>query len=413
MSNSRYEVGSTRPGGRGTLRIETTRRIALFWLLVPVVLLAACARVPAGAGAGSQSFEAATAQPLVTSAPAEPARLGHQGSSAWLITPEGLSLSNDLGRTFTQVPLPPKVDATAIAAVNAGDGMTWLASVGQGQSIAMYARDSASGQWSAGTELTATWPSDLGGAEAQPPSAVRITHAGAKQVLVLAQLALSHSVSIPRIFVSDDGGATFAQDELPGVSDLNTVWDAVALSGSNAVAVIGERLDEVIHSGDAGSTWTTSTVNGLAPEVDFVVGTPVFAGSTIYLPVTMSAGVDKGAFVLLRSTDGGAVFEPAAAQALPLGTLVIGAPPAVAAAGSTWWLVSPMSGDVFRSTDNGLTWSTAGAALPQGVIDIAATDGKNATVTVEQNVCATEKSDCSSGQYSETTSDGGQTWTRI
>jgi photosystem II stability/assembly factor-like uncharacterized protein len=253
----------------------------------------------------------------------------------------------------------------------------------------------------------------LGGAETQPPSSIQITHAGEKQVLVLTQLALSHSVSIPRIFVSGDGGLTFAQQELPSVSDLNTVWDAVAMSGPNAVAVIGERLDRVIYSGDAGSTWATSTINGIAPDADFVVGTPVFAESTIYLPVTMSAGDDTGAFVLLRSTDGGEVFEAADAKPLPLGTLVLGAPLAAAAAGSTWWLVSPMTGVVYRSTDDGLTWSTAGAALPQGVIDIAANDDKNATVTIVNNTCAADKAECSSDQYSETTSDGGQTWTRI
>jgi hypothetical protein len=390
-----------------------SQRTALLRVLAPVVLLAACANVPAAASAGNQPSATAGVQSSAASPSSQQGILGRNGSIAWLITPQGLSLSEDLGRTFTQLLLPSQVDPAAVAAVNAAHGTTWLASVGQGRSIMMYARDSASGLWSAGTQLTPTWPSNLGGAETQPPSGVRITPGGAKQVLVLTQLALTHSVSIPRIFVSGDGGVTFAQRVLPNVSDLNAPWAAIAMSGADAVAVIGERMDEVIHSGDTGSTWAPSTVNGVAPATDFVVGTPVFAGSTIYLPVTESDGGDKGAFVVLRSTDGGAVFDALGAQTLPLGAFVVGAPPPVAAAGSTWWLVSPMTGFVYRSTDNGLTWSTAAAALPQGVIDIAATDSQNATVTIAHNACATGKTDCSSDRYSETTSDGGQTWTRI
>ncbi len=403
------------------------QRMALLRLLAPVVLLAACVNVPAGASAGNQPSATAGVQPSVTSpspsaaspspSAASPSPqhgfLGRKGSIAWLITPQGLSLSEDVGRTFTQVPLPSKVAPTAIAAVTAVAGTTWLASGGPGRSITVYARDSASGLWSAGTQLTPTWPTNLGGAEKQPPSVVWITPGGAKQVLVMTQLGLTHSVWIPRIFVSGDGGVTFAQRVQPTVSDLNTPWAAIAMSGTNAVAVIGERLNEVIHSGDTGSTWAPSTVHGVASGTDFVVGTPVFAGATIYLPVTESESGDKGAFVLLRSTDGGAVFDSLGAKTLPLGALSVGAPPPVTAAGATWWLVSPMTGFVYRSTDNGLTWSTAGAALPQGVIDIAATDSQNATVTIEHNACATGKTDCSSDQYSETTSDGGRTWTRI
>lgn len=398
-----------------TATMRNRRRVlrSLPWVLALVGLLAACTNVPAAASAGNQPSATAGVQPSAASPSPQQGILGRNGSIAWLITPQGLSLSEDVGRTFTQLLLPSQVDPAAIAAVNAANGTTWLASVGQGRSIMVYARDSASGLWSAGTQLTPTWPSNLGGAETQPPSAVWITPGGAKQVLVMTQLALSHSVSIPRIFVSGDGGVTFAQRVLPKVSDLNTPWAAIAMSGTHAVAVIGERLNEVIHSGDTGSTWAPSTVHGVASGTDFVVGTPVFAGATIYLPATESDGGGKGVFVLLRSTDGGAVFESLGAQTLSLGALVVGAPPPVTAAGATWWLVSPMTGFVYRSTDNGLTWSTAAAVLPQGVIDIAATDGQNATVTIEHNACATGKTDCSSDQYSETTSDGGRTWTRI
>ncbi len=343
----------------------------------------------------------------------EPGHLGRNGSIAWLTSPPGLKLSTDAGRTFATVALPASVSPTAIAAVDAVPGTMWLASRGPGRSVSVYARDDAAGRWSAGAKLTPKWPTDLGGAEAQPPSSVWIVPGASSQVLVMTQLVLSHSVSIPRLFVSRDDGLTFAQEAPPTPSDLNTPWDAIAMSGSDGVAVIGERFDQVVHTSDSGSTWTASAVSGVAQGADFVLGTPVFAGSTVYLPLTESQAGDQAAFVLLSSTDGGSSFSSLGAQTLAMGTLAVDGTPPVASAGEAWWLVSPMDGSVYRSSDNGQTWSKAAAALPQGVVDIAATDGQNATVTVVDNTCASGKSDCSTSQYSESTSDGGKSWTRF
>lgn len=387
------------------------QRVAFLRVLTPVVLLAACVSVPAAGSPTSQASASAQVQPSASQSPEE-GQHGHNGSIAWLLNPQGLSLSVDTGRTFSQVPLPSNVSTRPIAAVSAAPGTTWLASRGPGRSITLYARDAASGLWSAGAKLTPTWPTDLGGAETQSPSSVWIIPGAPNQVLVMTQLGLTHSVSIPRLFVSGDGGLTFAQRVLPTPSDYNSPWDAIAVSGTQVVAVIGERGKTVIHSSDTGSTWDPSTVHGVPSGSDFVVGAPIFAGRTIYLPVAESENGVQGAFVLLRSTDGGSVFDSLGAETLSLGP-AMGAPPPITAAGATWWLVSTMTGSVYRSTDNGMTWSNAPAALPQGVVDIAATDARNATVTIEHNVCASGKSDCSSDQYSETTSDGGQTWTRI
>ena len=387
-------------------------RASLMRALAPAVLLAACTQAPLASGPAGQPSSAT--RPLPSALPAaQHGRLGHNGSIAWLTTSQGLSLSTDAGHTFASVPLPASVSPTAIEAVDAVPGTMWLASRGPGRSVSVYARDNTAGRWSAGAKLTPTWPTDLGGAETQPPSSVWIIPGASNEVLVMTQLGISHSVSIPRPFVSDDGGLTFAQRVLPTPSDYNSPWDAIAVSGAAAVAVIGERFDLVIHSNDSGSTWAATSVNGVMSGADFVVGTPVFAGSTVYLPLTESQADGKAAFVLLRSTDGGASFGVLGAQTLALGMLAADGAPPLASAGGSWWLVSPMDGFVYRSADNGRTWSKAATALPQGVVDIAATDGQNATITVVENTCASGKSDCSSSQYSETTSDGGLTWTRF
>lgn len=143
----------------------------------------------------------------------------------------------------------------------------------------------------------------------------------------------------------------------------------------------------------------------------YVAGTPVFSGATVYLPITESDANNNGAFVVLRSTDGGATFNANGAQTLALGGPYNQYPTAVTAAGASWWLVSPV-GNVYRSTDDGLSWSKAPAAVPQGTISIGATDSQNATITVQHNVCASGKTNCTSDQYFMTSSDGGKTWTR-
>jgi hypothetical protein len=392
-------------------------RTALLPLLALVVAVSGCATAPrlTRTGAPSTTVGATVSTPTTSStvtAQVAQGGIGRNGPAAWGVTPQGLYLSADAGRNFTHVPLPANVAPAAVRAVASdGGGHTWAAAAGPGRSITVFARDPATGQWSAGDQLTPAWPADLGGAEAQPP-AVSITPGSANQVLVMTQLELTHSVTIPRMFVSGDGGATYTQRVFPTMTDLNTPWSAIAISGSNAVAVTGEIFDQVVHSTDAATTWTPASVHGVASSAGFVAGKPVFTGATVYLPVTESDATGSGEFIVLRSTDGGATFNANGAQALSLGGPYDEYPTPAAAAGASWWVVSPRTSNVYRSTDNGLSWSKAPGVLPQGVIDIGATDSQNATVTVQHNACASGKTNCSSDRYFETTSDGGQTWTR-
>jgi hypothetical protein len=380
-------------------------RAALLTLLIPTIALAACGTLPAP----SATAPKAPARPATVSCSGGQGNVGQLGWAAWHVTSQGLCLSSDGGRHFAQVALPATVapaDVRAVAPLVGG--ATWLGAAGPGPSVTVYARDPKTGSWSAGTELTPSYPAGLGGAASTGPS-VAITSGQANQVVVTTQLGLTHSVAIPRIFVSDDGGATYVQRVLPAVSDLNTPWQSAVLSGARGVAVIGERVDKVVYTADGGSTWSASTLSGVGG--DYVAGPAIFAGSTVYLPVTEADVSGGGAFVLLRSTDGGATFAADGDQTVTFGGGAFDLAPVSVAAG-VWWLVSPPGG-IYRSMDDGRSWSKAPASLPAGVISIGAGDARNATVTIEQNACANGKSGCTSEQFLETTSDAGTSWTRL
>ena len=393
---------------------KRSRRGAVLPLLAVVAALAGCASLPAGTRATTAGTHAspaashlATVTPSSRNAAAATGALGRNGAAAWSITPNGVYVSFDAGRNFAQVALPAAVTAPNVMAVAArANRQIWLAAqAAGGPSFTLYARDSATARWSQGVRLTPTWPTNLGGAEKQAGGA-SIIPGGPGQVLVLSQLQLTHSVAVPRLFVSADSGITFTQRSI----DVDSPWDSVAILGANVVGVVGELFNHVVHSGDTGATWSPAVVNDVTSG-RYVAGTPVLSGTMVYLPVTEPDAKNNGVFVLLRSTDGGATFNAAGAETLSLGGPYDENPTAVAAAGASWWLVSP-TGSVYRSTDNGSSWSKAAGLLPQGVASIGATDSQNATVTIEQNACTAGKTNCSSGQYFETTSDGGKTWTQ-
>ena len=381
-------------------------RAALLTLLIPAIAVAGCGTALAPPATAPQ----APARPATAPARAGPGIAGQLGWAAWRVTSQGLSLSSDGGRHFAHVALPATVaPADVLAVAPLVGGATWLGAAGPGPSVTVYARDPTTGSWSAGTELTPSYPAALGGAASMPPS-VAIIPGQAHQVVVTTQLGLTHSVALPRIFVSDDGGATYVQRVLPAVSDLNTPWQSAVLSGARGVAVIGERGDKVVHTADGGATWSASTLSGVGG--DYVAGPAIFAGTTAYLPMTEAGVSGGGAFVLLRSTDGGASFAAGGDQTVKFGGAFDPAPAPVSVAPGVWWLVSP-SGAVYRSMDDGRSWSKAPASLPAGMISIGAGDTRNATVTIEQNRCAHGKSGCTSEQFLETTSDAGTSWTRL
>jgi hypothetical protein len=371
----------------------------------------------AAAGCGTARAPSATppkapAGPAASSAPAGQGSRGQFGWAAWRVTGQGLSLSSDGGRHFAPVPLPASAaPADVVAVAHRAGGATWLGVAGPGRSVTVYTRDPATGRWSAGTKLTPAWPHSLGAAASLPPSRVAITPGKAHQVLVTIQLVLSHSVAITRNFVSNDGGARYVQRVLPATSDLNAPWWSAVLSGEHGVAVLGDRMDQVVHTADGGSTWSASALSGIGG--DYVAGPAIFAGSTVYLPVTEAGASGRGAFVLLRSTDGGATFTAGGDQTVRFGGPFDPAPAPLSAAAGAWWLVPPTGGTVYRSLDGGRSWSKAPAPLPPGVISIGAGGARNATVTIQQNRCAHGKSGCTSKQFLETTSDAGASWTRL
>jgi hypothetical protein len=77
-----------------------------------------------------------------------------------------------------------------------------------------------------------------------------------------------------------------------------------------------------------------------------VAGKPVFTAATVYLPVTESDATGSGECILLRSTDRGATFNANDAQTPSLGGPYDEYPTPAAAAGTSWWVVSPWTSNV-------------------------------------------------------------------
>lgn len=338
-------------------------------------------------------------------------RLGWNGAVAWSVTPRAVYLSRNAGRDYQSLRLPSGVTPGAIRAMSATpDGHVWVAAGGPGRSIIVY-RGNSSSQWTGSATLMPTWPPAIGAAANAPASTVTVTPGiTSRQVTVTAQLQLSHVVSVPRVFASSNGGASFTQHATPLKSALNTQWSAEVFAGSGGVIVAGPRMNHVYYTTNSGSTWAPSVVAGLPAGADVSFGTPIFVSQDVYLPATLGTGT---AFVLLHSHDDGATFAADGAATLTFPGSPSGPVTPLAFGGSTWWLTTSAGQAIYRSGDNGHSWQRTDApTLPSGVVQLSAAGATDATATIQMNTCANAKTDCSSTTVFETTSDAGRSWTR-
>lgn len=157
-----------------------------------------------------------------------------------------------------------------------------------------------------------------------------------------------------RVWRSRDGGSSWvdlATDVTNGSWSTDVVW-AVAVTAADPERVLVAKGSAVYASGDGGETWR---VTAAAARVNHVELSP-FDADLGWAAVARNGTTDGQ---LLRTTDGGASWQPSGSGLPPYAVQVVRADPVdplTVYAGSDLGL--------FRSTDGGASWTSYGVGLP-------------------------------------------------
>ena len=365
--------------------------------------------LPSESGTPSNSSSSPTSSPMTGDLPGS---VSLSGSSAWMLLDNGLSVSDNAGRTWATIALPSGVASAAVAAVaTAPTRPVWLA-VQSGDGYLLYSRIDAAAAWSS-VLLTPSWGllSPASGTKG-PADMVRITPGSGGIVTVAETMSGGSTSAVTSLFVSTDDGKSFVQHPPRSGSPANMYWASVTFTTAESGLVIAgpDTYPHVfLHTSDSGSTWSESRVTGLPAAPNYTPGAPMLVGSDIQVPVTI-CGTDcsTSAFLLLVSRDGGATFNPQGVG-IPAAANPIGA---VGTLGSITW-VSTGGGPLQETTDGGRTWTSVTATgLPINVSVLDLTGPTSATAVVVDSGCAGSKTDCRYRNYLVATTDGGRTWTR-
>jgi hypothetical protein len=341
-----------------------------------------------------------------------PGTVGMNGSTAWVLSDTGLSLSQDGGRTWSAVALPSGVKSSSVLAVSAVvSRAVWLA-VNGNAGVVIYRKQGVD-DWTSSTPLLPSWANATEWS-GQPVQSTMVNPGPAALVTV----GLGMAPGVEALFVSTDDGLTFTQHP-PKASAFDQLWASVTFSSAQSgvlVAGAARTTQEMLHTSDGGNTWSSPTITGLPADLNYQFGSSLLAGSDIEVSVTTYSAKVSGDtnFLLLISHDGGATFAPAG-PGIPSGGNFY---PAFDSLGQVTW-VAPSAGTLSASileetTDGGQTWTTVTpAGLPTGVSSIHLTSATSATAVVVENGCTGVKTGCYTRTYLVATTDGGATWTNI
>ena len=424
--------GLRRDGRRAGGRVDRPRRsvpravAALAALSLAAILVAASAwmavRSPATSGGGTATpgwtwiettgpTPSPTPGPSVTSAAPSPSYLsgpiGFNGSLAWILSPTGLSISHDAGRSWSSVALPNGVQAASVMTVLAAEGRAvWLA-VQAGRSVRLYRQSAGEVIWSSAL-LTPLWI-EVG--PDRPPDSVLVDPGPGSVVTVTELRGLGMQTASTTTFVSADDGRTFVGHEPDG---WGSFWHSVTfVSPRSGVAVIGPSTADssVIYTTDGGGTWSAASASLPEPGL-FSLSKPTIVGTDIEMLMTRWPGDGSTTYSLLVSHDGGATFVTIGTAPRPEAT-DLGLPSADTLGQVTWIAPGGDAGVMYETNDGGTTWSTiSSVGLPAGS-EIHLTGPTSATAVVWENGCAGFKTGCWQRSYLVATTDGGRTWSNL
>ncbi|WP_423782833.1 WD40/YVTN/BNR-like repeat-containing protein [Ferrimicrobium acidiphilum] len=206
--------------------------------------------------------------------------------------------------------------------------------------------------------------------------------------------------NVTALFVSDDGGRTFAQLDLP--TNYGT-YQAAMLSSIAGVITGGNSYQGVWFTPNGGKNWEPASIPGFAPSPYNTVGTPVAFGTQIYVPIALGVGANAKT-TLYESTDGGASFKALTTQN-HVGSLI------VAANGPDIWLFNAPH-EIVESSNDGLSWTTVSSpTLAKEVASVELVSPSKAVVTTINYGCTGFKTGCYYNTYQQATTNSGKTWT--
>lgn len=175
-----------------------------------------------------------------------------------------------------------------------------------------------------------------------------------------------------RVWRSTDAGSSWAAlgTEVDGGEWSTQVIRSVSVTPASGQRVLIGKSAEILTSRDGGETWLATTTPTI---VNSVALSPLDPG----LALAGLARTPAGEAALLRSTDGGSAWHPAADGLPPFAVQVVRWHPLEAATAFAGTDVG-----LYRSTDGGVTWSAVGDGLPAASVhDVRiAADGSRAVV---------------------------------
>jgi hypothetical protein len=170
------------------------------------------------------------------------------------------------------------------------------------------------------------------------------------------------------IFKTTNGGERWNRLDTQNLIGGGTYISALVFDPQQADTLYATVFGGILlKSTDGGNTWTAfhfgSEVH--TPVIDLLDSNVLYAGS------------EQG--ILWKSTDGGASWDTLATSGLPVGqvnALVIDPQSCNVTAGSCSTLYAGTGAGVYKSTDSGVTWSSASTGLP-GAVKTLVLDPRN------------------------------------
>src|SRR5713226_3246625 len=202
-----------------------------------------------------------------------------------------------------------------------------------------------------------------------------------------------------------DAGRTWNSGTVPGAEQLD-FRSLAAFDGRRAIVLSAGSPARMFRTGNGGASWSEAYRND-APEIffDALRFADESRGYALADPIA-------GRFVLLETTDSGATWhELPGPEAQPGEGAFAASNSSLAVRGDQLWFATGGAvARVFRSTDRGRTWTSAGAPAPsgaasRGVFSLSfATDRRGALVGGDYQAPG------AAGAFA-TTENGGVTWT--